>query len=187
MKSNYLDSIERQFKYYKRLGDSTFEQLENENIHWQINKESNSIAVIVKHLVGNMLSRWTNFRNEDGEKEWRQRDTEFIDTYTSKDELILAWENGWKCLFNVIKPLKEKDLTEIIYIRNQGHTILEAINRQLCHYSYHVGQIVFIGKLIKGDKWISLSIPRNQSSTYNSDKFSKERQRGHFTDDLLSQ
>ena len=187
MKSNYLESIERQFKYYKRLGDNTFEQLENENIHWQFNQESNSIAVIVKHLVGNMLSRWTNFRNEDGEKKWRQRDTEFIDTYTSKDELILAWENGWNCLFNAIKPLKEKDLTEIIYIRNQGHTVLEAINRQLCHYSYHIGQIVFIGKLIKGDRWKSLSIPRNQSSTYNSDKFSKERQRGHFTDDLLNE
>lgn len=187
MKSNYLESIERQFKYYKRLGDSTFEQLENEHIHWQFNQESNSIAVIVKHLVGNMLSRWTNFRNEDGEKKWRKRDSEFIDTYVSKKEMILAWENGWKCLFNAIKHLKEKDLTEIIYIRNQGHTILEAINRQLCHYSYHVGQIAFIGKLIKGDRWISLSIPRNQSSTHNSDKFSKESQRGHFTDDLLSQ
>lgn len=187
MKSNYLESIERQFKYYKRLGDSTFEQLENENIHWQFNQESNSIAVIVKHLVGNMLSRWTNFRNEDGEKKWRKRDSEFIDTYVSKKEMILAWEKGWELFLKVLNTLEDKDLTEIIYIRNQGHTILEAINRQLCHYSYHVGQIVFIGKLIKGDRWISLSIPKNQSSTYNSKKFSKERQRGHFTDDLLSQ
>ena len=184
MKSNFLDSIQSQFKYYKNLGDNTFEQLENEDIHWQYNKESNSIAIVVKHIVGNMISRWTNFRNEDGEKEWRQRDTEFIDTYTSKEEMLFAWEKGWECLFNAIKPLEEKDLSEIIYIRNQGHTVMEAINRQLCHYSYHVGQLVYIGKLINNSDWKTLSIARNKSTVFNKKKFSKEKIRKHFTDGL---
>jgi len=182
MKSNYLDSIQSQFKYYKNLGDNTFEQLENEDIHWQYNKESNSIAVVVKHIVGNMISRWTNFRNEDGEKEWRQRDNEFIDTYKSKEEMLLAWEKGWECLFNAIIPLEKKDLSEIIYIRNQGHTVMEAINRQLCHYSYHVGQLVYIGKLINNNDWNTLSIARNKSTDFNKKKFSKEKTRKHFTD-----
>ena len=184
MKSNFLDSIQSQFKYHKNLGDNTFEQLENEDIHWHYNKESNSIAIVVKHIVGNMISRWTNFRNEDGEKEWRQRDAEFIDTYTSKEEMLFAWEKGWECLFNAIKPLEEKDLSEIIYIRNQGHTVMEAINRQLCHYSYHVGQLVYIGKLINNSDWKTLSIARNKSTVFNKKKFSKEKIRKHFTDGL---
>jgi len=184
MKSNYLDSIQSQFKYYKNLGDHTFEQLSNEDIHWQYNKESNSIAIVVKHIVGNMISRWTNFRYEDGEKEWRQRDTEFIDNYTSKEEMSLAWEKGWKCLINAIKPLKGEDLSEIVYIRNQGHTVMEAINRQLCHYSYHVGQLVYIGKLINNSDWKTLSIARNKSTDFNQKKFSKEKTRKQFTDGL---
>ena len=184
MKNNYLDSIQSQFKYYKELGDNTFEQLANEDIHWHYNKESNSIAIVVKHIVGNMISRWTNFRNEDGEKEWRQRDTEFIDNYTSKEEMLLALEKGWKCLFNAIKPLKKKDLSEIIYIRNQGHTVMEAINRQLCHYSYHVGQLVYIGKLINNNDWKTLSIARNKSTDFNKIKFLEEKTRKHFTDGL---
>lgn len=184
MKNNYLDSIQSQFKYYKELGDNTFEQLANEDIHWHYNIESNSVAIVVKHIVGNMISRWTNFRNEDGEKEWRQRDTEFIDNYTSKEEMLLAWEKGWKCLFNAIKPLKKKDLSEIIYIRNQGHTVMEAINRQLCHYSYHVGQLVYIGKLINNNDWKTLSIARNKSTDFNKIKFLEEKNRKHFTDGL---
>ena len=184
MKSNFLESIQSQFEYYKSLGDNTFEQLTNDDIQWKYNKESNNVAIVVKHIVGNMISRWTNFLNEDGEKEWRQRDTEFIDTYTSKEEMLLAWEKGWECLFNVIKSLKEKDLTEIIYIRNEGHTVMEAINRQLCHYSYHIGQIVVLGKMAKNSDWETLSIPKNASKSYNAEKFAQNKERKHFIDGL---
>ncbi|ULC60869.1 DUF1572 domain-containing protein [Flaviramulus sp. BrNp1-15] len=182
--TSYLTSIIKQFEYYKSLGDKTFSQLSFSEIQWQSKKDENSVAIIVKHLVGNMLSRWTNFLSEDGEKEWRNRDLEFIDNYNSKEEIIASWESGWKCLFDAIKPLTETDLEQIIYIRNQGHTVTEAINRQLAHYSYHIGQIVFLGKLLKGENWESLSIPKGDSLKYNEEKFSNEKGRRHFTDDL---
>ncbi|WP_194766455.1 DUF1572 family protein [Tamlana sp. I1] len=181
---SYLESITKQFEYYKSLGDKTFSQLSFENLQWQSDENSNSISIIVKHLAGNMLSRWTNFLTEDGEKDSRNRDQEFVDGFQSKEELIAAWESGWHTLFNAIKPLKTEDLERIIYIRNQGHTVLEAINRQLTHYAYHIGQIVFLGKLLKGEHWQSLSIPKGASSIYNENKFSKEKGRRHFTDDL---
>lgn len=182
--SSYLSSIIKQFQYYKSLGDKTFNQLSFEELKETPNKDTNAISVIVKHLVGNMLSRWTNFTTEDGEKTWRNRDKEFEDTYTSKEELISEWDKGWDCLFNALQPLTNNDLENIIYIRNQGHTITEAINRQLAHYSYHVGQIVFLAKEIKGKQWHSLSIPKGKSSNYNADKFQKEKGKRHFTDDL---
>ena len=181
---SYLVSVIKQFEYYKSLGDKTFEQLTFEELKKELATDSNSIAIIVKHLVGNMLSRWTNFLSEDGEKIWRHRDSEFEDTYNSKEEIIENWNKGWKCLFDAIKPLNENDLDRIIYIRNEGHTVTEAVNRQLAHYSYHIGQIVFLGKLIKGENWKSLSIPKGNSSKYNTEKFSKEKGRRHFTDDL---
>ncbi len=184
MKSSYLNSAIKQFEYYKSLGDKTFEQLNEENIHWKFNEESNSIAIIVKHIVGNMLSRWTNFRTEDGEKEWRHRDTEFENPSKTKAGMLNEWEKGWKCLFDAITPLEENNLSEIIYIRNQGHTIIETINRQLCHYSYHVGQIVSTAKMIKNENWKTLSIAKNKSSNYNQGKFSKGKSRKHFTDDV---
>lgn len=182
--ANYKESIIKLFQYYKMLGDKTFEQIETKDIQWQYNSESNSLAIIVKHMVGNMLSRWTNFLSEDGEKSWRQRDSEFEYAYFSKDDMIAAWEKGWDCLFNAITPLQDDDFERIVYIRNQGHTVTEAINRQLAHYSYHVGQIVFLGKMIKGNEWKSLSIPKGKSSKYNTEKFSKEKSKGHYTDDL---
>lgn len=181
---SYLTSIIKQFDYYKSLGDKTFSQLTFEEMLWQSNEDSNSISIIVKHIVGNMLSRWTNFLTEDGEKPWRNRDDEFIDTYTTKEALIASWESGWHCLFNALTPLIEEDLERIIYIRNGGHTVIEAINRQLAHYAYHVGQIVFLGKLLKGDEWQSLSIPKGDSSKFNKEKFSQEKSKRHFTDDL---
>lgn len=183
MKS-YKESIIKQFQYHKLLGDRTFEQLESKDIQWQYNSESNSISIIVKHIVGNMLSRWTNFLTEDGEKDWRQRDSEFEYAYFTKDDMINAWEKGWDCLFGAITPLQEDDFERLVYIRNQSHTVTEAINRQLAHYSYHVGQIVFLGKMIKGNEWRSLSIPKGDSSKYNKNKFSKDKERKHFTDDL---
>ncbi|MDA9069285.1 DUF1572 domain-containing protein [Algibacter sp.] len=135
-------------------------------------------------MVGNIISRWTNFLTEDGEKEWRQRDDEFISGFNSKEEVIAAWESGWFCFFKAIKPVKTQDLESIIYIRNDGHTVTEAINRQLVHYSYHIGQMVFLGKLLKVGNWQSLSIPIGDSSKYNKDKFCKDKGRRHFTDDL---
>ncbi|WP_445731395.1 DUF1572 family protein [Mariniflexile sp.] len=181
---SYLASAIKQFEYYRSLGDKTFEQLTFDELKKEFATDSNSIAIIVKHLVGNMLSRWTHFLTEDGEKEWRHRDLEFEDTYSAKQELIENWDQGWNCLFDAIKPLKDLDLERIIYIRNQGHTVTEAINRQLAHYAYHIGQIVFLGKLLKGEKWQSLSIHKGNSSKYNVEKFSKEKERRHFTDDL---
>jgi hypothetical protein len=182
--NSYLTSAIKQFVYYKSLGDKTFNQLTFEDLQNEIAKDANSISIIVKHIVGNMLSRWTNFLTEDGEKEWRQREREFEDAYNTKEELIANWEKGWNCLFDAIKSLNKNDLETIVYIRNQGHTVTEAINRQLAHYSYHVGQIVFLGKVLKGKEWQSLSIPKGHSKKYNEEQFSKEKIKTHFTDDL---
>ncbi len=184
MDRSYISSAIKQFDYYKGLGDKTIAQLSFEQLKKEFEKDSNSIAIIVKHLSGNMLSRWTNFLSDDGEKEWRKRDEEFEDTFTSKEDLINTWNKGWNCLFEAIKPLSKNDLEQIIYIRNQGHTVTEAINRQMMHYAYHVGQIVFMGKLIKGANWKSLSIAKGKSKAYNKDKFQKDKVKRHFTDDL---
>ncbi len=184
MEHSYLSSTLKQFEYYKSLGDKTMDQLSFKELQHEFVEDSNSIAIIVKHIVGNMLSRWTNFLIEDGEKAWRHRDSEFEDTFQTKEELKQYWNKGWACLFDAIRPLSHSNLEQIIYIRNQGHTVTEAINRQLAHYSYHIGQLVFLGKLLKGKDWMSLSIPKGKSSTYNQEKFSKEKGRRHFTDDL---
>ena len=171
MSTTYLTSIKTRFEFYKDLGDKTFAQLSEEHLFWQYNEESNSIAVIVKHLWGNMLSRWTDFLNADGEKEWRQRDAEFENDLCTREELLAKWEVGWNCLFNAINPLTEEDLTKEIRIRNEILSVVDAINRQLAHYAYHVGQIVVIGKMLCGADWISLSIPKGKSKEYNPDKF----------------
>lgn len=184
MEISYLTSTLKQFEYYKSLGDKTISQLTFDELKHEFVEDSNSIAIIVKHIVGNMLSRWTNFLTEDGEKNWRHRDSEFEDTFQNREALLAYWNKGWDCLLNAIKPLTSADLERIIYIRNQGHTVTEAINRQLAHYAYHIGQLVFLGKLSKGKKWKSLSIPKGESVTYNTEKFDKEKGRRHFTDDL---
>ena len=185
MKTDYLNSVIKQFEYYKLLGDKTISQLADDELVWQYNEESNSIATIIKHLSGNMLSRWTDFLTSDGEKEWRNRDAEFENDIHTKEAIVKLWEEGWKCFLETIKNLKEEDLEKIIYIRNQGHTVVEAINRQLAHYPYHIGQIVFIGKMICNEKWTSLSIPKGNSSNYNAEKFSKEKHKEHFTEEFL--
>ena len=186
MQNDYLESIKKQFEYYKLLGDKTILLLPNEKLFWQYNEESNSIATIVKHLHGNMLSRWTDFLTSDGEKEWRSRDKEFENEISQGDSVLQLWNEGWACLFNTLNTLVTSDLDKIVYIRNQGHTVTEAINRQLAHYPYHVGQIVFIGKMVMNDSWQSLSIPRNQSKKYNDNKFSQPKQKAHFTDEFLN-
>jgi len=185
MNSGFLGSTKKQFEYYKLLGEKTFVQISDDQINWQYNSESNSIALIVKHLTGNMLSRWTDFLTSDGEKEWRNREGEFEGEIESKTQLLEIWNKGWNCLFEAIDSVTDEDLDKIIYIRNQGHTVMEAINRQLAHYPYHVGQIVFIGKMLLDENWQMLSIARGKSSTYNADKFAKEKQKSHFTDEYL--
>jgi len=163
MQNDYLQSAKHQFEYYKKNAEKTFSRLTNEQLNWKYNEESNSIATIVKHMVGNMLSRWTDVFTTDGEKEWRMRDKEFEDEFLTKAALLEKWEKGWNCLFNVIDHASAEDLGEIIYIRKEPLTLTAAINRQLAHYSYHIGQIVFIGKMICDDNWESLSIPKKKS------------------------
>lgn len=183
--SSYLNSVTKQFEYYKMLGEKTFGQLSDEQLFIQVNSESNSIATIVKHLWGNMLSRWTDFMTTDGEKEWRKRDEEFENDIKTRTELLEKWNSGWNCLFEALNTISESDLDKITYIRNQGHTVMEAINRQLAHYPYHVGQIVFLGKMFLNDNWQSLSIPKGNSNSYNAEKFSQEKQKKHFTEEYL--
>ncbi|MBK8367402.1 MAG: DUF1572 family protein [Bacteroidetes bacterium] len=186
---DFLRSANRQFLYYKTLGEKAIDQLEPKQLFVSLNDDTNSIATIVKHLHGNMLSRWTDFLTTDGEKESRNRDGEF-DASTAlskqtKEQILSLWNEGWACLFNTLNSLKPEDLSKTIFIRNEGHTVLEAINRQLAHYPYHVGQMVFYAKILKKSEWTSLSIPKNKSNDYNADKFSKEKSKKHFTDDEL--
>ena len=184
MGTSYLSSVIKQFEYYKMLGEKAMEQLPDETLFWQYNNESNSIAVIVNHIGGNMLSRFTDFLTTDGEKPWRNRDAEFEKAFSSREELMAHWNKGWDCLLKTLGSLKEENLEDIVYIRNDGHTVVEAINRQLAHYPYHIGQIVYIAKMALNEKWNSLSIPRNKSNDYNTRKFTQEKNRRHFTDDL---
>lgn len=184
MSTNYLESVIKQFEYYKLLGEKTFNQVPEAALFWQYNEESNSIATIVKHLSGNMQSRWTDFLTTDGEKDWRDRDLEFDNDLSTKIAMLALWDKGWQILLNTLRSLETDDLDRIIYIRNQGHTVMEAINRQLAHYPYHIGQIVFIGKMASTN-WHSLSIPRGGSQQYNDGKFAQHPQRSHFTDEFL--
>ncbi|ASO04046.1 DUF1572 family protein [Arenibacter algicola] len=184
MKSSYLESIEKQFLYYKMLGEKAMEQLGEEQLFWQYNQEANSIAILVNHIVGNMLSRFTDFLTTDGEKAWRNRDTEFENPFSSKNELMAYWDKGWAYLIDALSKLSESDLETIIYIRNDGHTVIEAMNRQLAHYAYHIGQLVFIAKMLKNEEWKTLSIARNKSNDYNQRKFLNEKDKRHYTDDL---
>ncbi|WP_125719451.1 DUF1572 family protein [Flavobacterium ustbae] len=183
--TTYLESVKKQFLYYKMLGEKAMDQLEPEQLFAALNDDTNSIATIVKHISGNMLSRWTDFLTTDGEKEWRNRDSEFENDLQSKEEVLHLWNEGWNCLENALENLIPEQLSDIIYIRNEGHTVIEAINRQLAHYPYHVGQIVFYAKQLKNSEWTSLSIPKNKSENYNAEKFAKEKEIKNFTDDEL--
>lgn len=171
MSSEYLASVKKIFNQYKSLGDKTIEQLDEEKLlFWQYNDQSNSIAVIIHHLWGNMLSRWTNFLTEDGEKEWRERDKEFEEPTMTKEDLIIKWDAGWDCLFSTLNSLSIEDLDKTVYIRKEPLNVIDAINRQLAHYSYHVGQIVYLGKMQLKDKWVSLSIPKKEKQTPDEDE-----------------
>ena len=164
---DYLETAIRRLKYYKELGDKTFVQLNEWDFHYQPNDESNSIATIIQHLSGNMLSRWTNFLTEDGEKEWRKRDEEFDVHQYTKEQLVTLWEKGWTCFLDTLSSLKKKDLKKTVTIRQEELTVIDAINRQLAHYPYHIGQIIFLAKIIKNKNWQNLSIPKGNSQAYN--------------------
>ncbi len=163
-----LASFIKRFKEYKTLGEKTLHQLHEEDLLQQPNEQSNSIAVIIQHLHGNMLSRWTNFLTEDGEKDWRKRDEEFEQQALSKEAVLQLWEEGWSVFLNSLEALTSEDLLKTITIRTQPLTVVDAINRQMAHYSYHVGQIVYVGRWIKGNDWQSLSIPKGTSLNYNN-------------------
>ena len=165
--SSFLQSSIKRLSYYKQLGDKTFEQLNDADLHFQPNEESNSIAIIIQHTAGNMLSRWTDFLTSDGEKEWRNRDTEFEEQHLTKTQLVAFWQKGWDCLLNTLNSLTEEDLLKTIYIRSEGLLVIDAINRQLAHYPYHVGQIIYLAKIIKNKDWQTLSIAKNYSEQFN--------------------
>lgn len=175
----------KQFEYYKMLGEKTFLQLSDEKLFWQYNDQSNSIAMIVRHLSGNMLSRWTDFLTSDGEKSWRNRDSEFENYLTTRASVLETWNVGWSCLFEALNALTENNFENEILIRNQKHSVSEAISRQLAHYPYHIGQMVFLGKMLCDKNWISLSIPKGNSNAYNETKFIQPIQKVHFADEFL--
>lgn len=177
MNENYLNSIRKLFSYYKQLGEKAMAQLDDAQIHRAPDASSNNVAIMVTHLSSNMLSRWTDFMTTDGEKEWRHRDREFEDDIKDKKELLDRWEKGWACLFHALDELTPGDLEKIVYIRNQEHTVTKAINRQLAHYAYHVGQMVYLARHLAGNEWVSLSIPKGESEAYNQTKFDRDKSR----------
>jgi hypothetical protein len=171
------------FAYYKKLGEKAIEQLDEEQIMWRPNETSNSIALLVHHLSGNMLSRFMDFLTADGEKPWRDREAEFEVGYKSKAGMLESWEKGWNAVFTAMDSLKDgEDEDRVVYIRNEGHSVRDALLRQLAHYASHVGQIIYIAKMLKADAWVSLSIPKGASKQFNADKFSQEKAVRHFTD-----
>lgn len=180
----FVQSAKAQFVYYKSLAEKTFDQVPDEGLRWQYNEESNSIMTIVKHLSGNMLSRWTDIFTTDGEKEWRDRDSEFENDITTRAEMMDRWNTGWNKLFEALDSLKEEDLERIIYIRNMGQTVYDAINRQLAHYPHHIGQILYIGKMVVGKDWKTLSIAKGGSKKFNEKRFSVEKGVRSYLDDL---
>ncbi len=184
MPAAYLKSAREQFSHYERLGEKTFEQVSDEGLFRRSDPDANSIAILVNHLHGNMRSRWTDFLTSDGEKEWRERDREFEDLITSREEMLARWNEGWQCLFAALDSVNTGNFDTTVYIRNQENTIIDAVNRQLCHYAYHVGQIVLLGREERRGDWKSLSIPRGGSTAFNTEKFGRGLHSGHFTDDL---
>lgn len=163
----FLKDCIKRFLYYKELGDKTLEQISEEELHWMPRSESNSIALIIQHMHGNMKSRWTNFLTEDGEKPWRNRDQEFEQPIWTKEAALDIWNQGWNCLLDTLASLQTEDLQKTIYIRTEPLLVYDAILRQLAHYPYHVGQIVYIGRMIRNEQWKNLSIPKGNSQAFN--------------------
>jgi len=165
--TSYLEDALSLFRYYKRLAERAMEQVSDEQLFETLDPEANSIAIIVKHMAGNMRSRWTDFLTSDGEKPTRNRDSEFVAPAATRAHLLAEWETGWACLFAALEPLTGADLARTVTIRGEAHSVVQAINRQLAHYPHHVGQVVLLAKHFAGDHWKSLSVPRNQSAEFN--------------------
>jgi hypothetical protein len=165
--TSYIRDSLSLFRYYKKLADRAMAQVTDEQLFATLDDEANSIAVVVKHMAGNMRSRWTDFLTTDGEKQDRNRDSEFADPPATREALLELWENGWARLFEAIEPLTEADLGRTVTIRGEPHSVMQAINRQLAHYPHHVGQIVLLAKHFACDHWQSLSVPRNKSAEFN--------------------
>lgn len=182
-----LTSSIKQFKYYKQLAEKAMSQVDDGSLFNRLHGDDNSIAIIVQHLAGNMQSRWSNIFTEDGEKSWRKRDEEFEQFIQTRTQLTDVWENGWKVLFDTLNSVTASDLGRTIYIRNEGLTVSDAIIRQLCHYSYHCGQIVYKCRQISGGNWKSLSIPKKESEVFNSNKFGIKKGENHYLDGLEDQ
>lgn len=169
---NYLDDAIASLKTSKKLADKAIAQMNDDELFVTLDEEANSVAVIMKHMAGNMFSRWTDFLTSDGEKPDRNRDMEFvIESNTTKADVLDYWERGWACVFNALEPLTLADFEKTVLIRGEKHTIVQAINRQLMHYSYHIGQIVYLAKHFRSTEWTSLSVPRNKSAEFNASKF----------------
>lgn len=171
------------FEYYKSLGEKAMAQIRDEALFQMPDEKSNSISVIVKHLHGNMLSRWTDFLTTDGEKEWRDRDSEFEETIETREEVMKQWNEGWACVFNALNTLQPEDFDKTVYIRNMGQTVLEAIMRQMAHYAYHIGQIVYLARLFNEGDWKTLTIPKGGSAAYNKEKNAPGKRIEHFTEE----
>jgi hypothetical protein len=164
--TSYLKDSLTLFRYYKKLADRAMAQVTDEHLLAVLDGEMNSIAIIVKHMAGNMRSRWTDFLTSDGEKNDRNRDTEFEDPPSTRDALLSMWEHGWRCLFAALEPLSDADINRTVTIRGEPHSVMQAINRQMGHYAYHCGQIVLLAKHFNSARWQSLSVPRRQSEAF---------------------
>jgi Protein of unknown function (DUF1572) len=165
--TSYLEDARALFAYYKRLGERAMAQVSDDQLCSTLDDEANSIATIVKHMAGNMRSRWTDFLTTDGEKPDRHRDSEFEDPPATRSALLQTWESGWACLFSALEPLTDADLSRTVTIRGEAHSVMQAINRQLAHYPHHVGQIILLAKHCARDHWQSLSVPRRGSAEFN--------------------
>ncbi len=165
--TSYIEDSLSLFRYYKKLGEGAMEQLSDEQLSVSLDPEMNSIAIVMKHMAGNMRSRWTDFLTSDGEKPNRNRDSEFEQTPSTRAEVLKNWNEGWDRVFSALEPLSDSDLERTVTIRGEPHSVMQAINRQVAHYSYHVGQIVFLAKHLNASAWKSLSVPRNKSAEFN--------------------
>ena len=165
--TSYLEDSIALFRFYKKMAEGAIEQVTDEQLFATLDEEMNSIAIIVKHMAGNMRSRWTYFLTSDGEKPDRNRDTEFVEPSATRADLMRVWNESWERLFEALTPLSDCDINRTVTIRSEPHSVMQAINRQIAHYSYHVGQIVFLAKHFRASKWKSLSVPRSKSAEFN--------------------
>ena len=172
--TSYLKDSLTLFRYYKKLAERAMEQVSDEQLSAVLDSEMNSIAIIVKHMAGNMRSRWTDFLISDGEKADRNRDSEFEKPAPSRADLMNLWENGWNCVFTALEPLSDSDMDRTVTIRGEAHSVMQAVNRQIAHYAYHCGQIVFLAKHLQAKQWKSLSVPRGKSEVFNQKVAARE-------------